>query len=333
MEDDQLIVLIKKYLDGQCTPAETQIVEAWYDSQKDEHAVFHKGDPALINQSAVRSLQNIRTKIAEQREAENNFIPEKQTAPLFRNWMTAAASVLIFLIGGLYLYPRLKGRSAIKYNEIVAAKGHVLHITLSDHTSIWLNACSRLKYPQTLDSKSREVYLEGEAYFDVFHDPSKPFKVHTSKLTTTVLGTAFSVTAYQNMPAQAVTVIRGKVQVADDRKVLGLLTPDQRIDYQNSSRKSRFSEVSAASLMSWKDGKLQFEDQDMQDIAARLGRWYGYTFKFENIKMMDYHYTASFNNKIPLTSLLEVMKAVSRVNYKIDRTQQTVTFLGTGCNE
>jgi len=221
MEDDQLIILIKKYLDGNCTPEEAGSVEEWYRTQKDETALFHKGDPERIKNSSEKSLQEIRAKIAEQTKADHHHILPRPVNKLFSNWM-AAASVAAFLIcSGLFVYKNLTGRSAIKYKEITAANGQVIHITLSDHTSIWLNACSRLKYPETLTTKNREVYLEGEAYFDVKHDPSKPFLVHTSHLTTAVLGTAFSVTAYRNNTTQSVTVIRGKVQVSDKKNNTG----------------------------------------------------------------------------------------------------------------
>lgn len=333
MEDDQLIILIKKYLDGNCSQEETQVVESWYESQKDEQAVFLKGDTDRIKSSSTQSLLSIRAKIAGQTKIEAATPSVKRVFPIYGGWMAIAASILVFLISGLYLYQNAHRNSAVKYKEIVALNGQVIHVTLADHTSIWLNACSRLKYPETLKGKSREVYLEGEAYFDVFHDVSKPFLVHTSTLTTTVLGTAFSVTAYKNMHTQSVTVIRGKVQVADQKTVLGLLTPNRRIDYDQNSKKSHLSDVLASSIMSWKDGKLQFENQDMEDIASRLSRWYGYSFKFDNLKMKDRQYTASFNNKIPLTHLLDVMKAISRVNYKIDNTQKTVTFLGTGSDQ
>ncbi|HEY0175916.1 MAG TPA: FecR domain-containing protein [Pedobacter sp.] len=330
MEDDQLIILIKKYLDGNCTAEETQIVESWYQSQKNEQALFYKGDPERIQHSSAQSLQKIRDRITAHKELENNPQPSFRIS---RTWLAAAAVILVFLISGLYLYQGFNGTPAVKYSEITAPTGQVIHVTLSDHTSIWLNACSRLKYPQTMNGKNREVYLEGEAYFDVFHDASKPFLVHTHQLTTTVLGTAFSVTAYRDMPTQTVTVARGKVQVASDKRVLGLLTPDKRVDYDNKSGESYFSDVSATAVTSWKDGKLQFENQNMQDIAARLDRWYGYSFKFANLRAMGCRYTASFNNKIPLSNLLEVMKAISRLNYKIDPAKKTVTFLGTGCNE
>ena len=333
MEDDQLIILIKKYLDGTATPEETDKVEQWYELQKDNTSLFYKGDPERIKESSDRSLQNVLHKIAQQTSLAYTPVV-LQTAPrYFPRWMAAAASVLIFSIAGFFAYKNMQGRSTVKYQEITAANGQVIHVTLSDHTSIWLNACSKLKYPLAMTNQNREVYLEGEAYFDVKHDPSKPFLVHTPGLTTAVLGTAFSVTAYPHKTTQSVIVIRGKVQVSHQKTILGLLTPNRRVDYDTANGKSHLSSVNAASAMSWKDGKLQFENQDMLEITARLNRWYGYSFKFNSLKFKDQAYTASFDNKTPLDRLLEVMKAISKVSYKIDNTSKTVTFLGTGSTQ
>lgn len=85
--------------------------------------------------------------------------------------------------------------------------------------------------------------------------------------------------------------------------------------------------------MSWKDGKLQFSDQTLQDVAIRLSQWYGYTFSFDNKALKDCRYTASFNNKIQLPDLLKVLKAISNTAYIINNKEKTVTFSGTGCKE
>jgi ferric-dicitrate binding protein FerR (iron transport regulator) len=247
----------------------------------------------------------------------------------------AVAAVLVMVIGAGLLWkymarPAARDKISLSFQT---GMGQLRKIKLEDSTEVWLNAGSKLGISEHFNQQKREVYLDGEAYFDVHHDVSKPFIVHTRHLITNVLGTAFSVTAYKNSPVSAVTVIRGKVQVAHQLQVLGFLTPDKRLEYRVANNKSVISDVAAASMMSWKDGKLQFENQDMQDIASRLGRWYGYSFAFEHKQIQNCHYTASFNNRIPLHNLLKVMKEISLLNYKIDTTHKTVTFLGTGCNQ
>lgn len=329
MEDDQLFILIKKYLDGNCSPEEKLLIENWYEQQEDNGASFYKGDAERMAGSSRRSLEIIHQAISKERSAPKFRKLYKST--LFIRGMAAAACLLVCGFAALYFYQ--KKLAVTEYAEVTAGNGRIIQLSLADHTSVWLNAGSRLKYPKTSGGKTREVYLEGEAYFDVAHDAARPFKVHTSRLTTTVLGTAFSVTAYQHTKKESVTVMRGKVEVADAKKVLGLLTPDRKVDYELKGGKSTFSTISAASVLSWKQGKLQFENEEMEEIAARLGRWYGYTFRFDNAKMKSCRYTASFSSAISMNDMLEVMKAISRISYKVDTKARVVTLYGKECND
>jgi transmembrane sensor len=321
--------LLQKEANGNLTPAERQQLDDWYqsfDADQKDLVVFRDGE----HEEQVR--QRLLNRILE---AEEDLDLPQHTHK-YRSlvtWFSAAAAIL--LITGFAVLWKLRSNPAnVKqiFLSCISGQGQLKQITLEDGTQIWLNAGSQLRYPDHFN-RDREVYLSGEAYFDVKHDPSRPFIVHSGSLTTSVLGTAFSVTAYGDAPEQAVIVSRGKVQVANDKKVLGFLTPNNRIEYYPKSGKYTATSVDAAAMMAWKDGKLQFENQNMWDIASRLGRWYGYSFKFEHHALSNCRYTASFDNKIPLSDLLKVMKAISLVGYKIDANSKTITFLGTGCNE
>jgi len=336
MEDNELFNLIKKYLDGLCTAEEKARIEQWYDQQENNTSNFYNNSPEQLSNSAKRSFTIIKAAIRkseigksaiDQEPIENANKTHIQSSSILLKLykpLIAAAVIVICGITALYFYPHKNPLT--KYNEIIVSAGHVVHLKLADSTLVSLNAGSRLRYPQVFNSKTREIFLEGEAYFDVSHNPEKPFKVYTSGLTTTVLGTAFSVTAYKNSAHQSVAVIRGKVSVADDKETLGLLTPDKRIIYDLETKQGKISSITAATLMSWKSGQLQFENQEMEDIASRLGRWYGYHFKLDDHKMGKNRYTASFNNTISLQNMLEIMKAISKVNYKIDEENKIVTL-------
>lgn len=319
MEDDRLIILIQKYVDGSCTAAEKEMVEQWYASLNEEQKAFYDNDPIRIAASMQRSLEKIMTAIAEK--------PVKRLTTY--KWLAAAASIALLISAGAWWYLRFHKTPAPAYTEIVAPAGHITHITLDDNTAIWLNAGSRLKY----QPNSREVILDGEAYFEASTDPERPFLVHTSRLTTTVLGTTFNITAYAGAPAQTVTVTQGKVQVADDKQILGILTANKQLAYTLDNNAAQLTDVTAAGAMAWKNGRLEFDNQDMADIAARLGRWYGYSFRFKNESTAHCRYTASFNNRIQLTELMKVMKAISQINYEIDTVNKIVMLEGSGCKQ
>ena len=327
IDKSELRYLLQKEAQDDLTAGERLRLDEWYDSfdtgQKDLN-VFRDAD----HEQQIRQRLLARIMQAE----VLNEIPEKSRFRYLRPWLSAAAAIILIAGGTLIWQYMLQHAQAEKLLTVQTGNGMLKEITLEDGSEIWLNAGSSLRYPEHFSGSHREVYLDGEAYFDIVHNPDKSFVVHTAHLTTNVLGTAFSVTAYKDTRLEAVTVIRGKVGISEGQKQLGLLTPNKRIVYNVTSRKSIITNTDAAVVMSWKEGKLQFENQDMQDIAGRLGRWYGYKFSFAHGNLENCRYTASFNNNIPLVDLLKVMKAISLLNYRLDEKNKTVTFLGTGCN-
>jgi ferric-dicitrate binding protein FerR (iron transport regulator) len=330
LENSTLKDLLQKEAQGTLTPNEKQKLDDWYhefDKTQKYLKIFRDDEhEAYIKQRLLNRIIEARFE-----ESDTN---KNQVKHMWMRWTAIAAVLVIAIAAGLLWIGTNRSTGADKISlSFETGQGQLKKIKLGDGSEVWLNAESKLGVSEHFGQQRRDVYLDGEAYFDVHHDASRPFVVHANHLTTNVLGTAFSVTAYKNSPIQAVTVIRGKVQVAHELHVLGFLTPNKRMEYRIGIDKSLISDVTAASVMSWKDGKLQFENQNMQDIASRLGRWYGYSVSFEHEQIKNCRYTASFNNQIPLRNLLKVMKEISLLNYKIDTAQKTVTFLGTGCNE
>jgi ferric-dicitrate binding protein FerR (iron transport regulator) len=333
MHDDKWAILIEKYLAGKCTPAEKLLVEQYYSAMDENLPEFYNNDGEKIAQSAKESLKVVESKIALLNKKSDTAVSPKGAIIRYLKPLSIAASLLLLVSISIIIYQKINASQKVVFKQVTALTGHTLHIILADSSSVWLNAGSSLKYTGNLTTATRDVYLSGEAFFDVKHNVARPFIVHTAKLTTTVLGTAFSVAAYKNAGSNAVTVIRGKVQVAAGGRVLGLITPGKQITYLPATGQSNLSVVDAEALMSWKDGKLQFSDQTLQDISIRLSQWYGYTFRFDNNRLKTCRYTASFNNKIRLEGLLKVLKAISNTNYTINDKDKTVTFSGAGCKE
>ena len=327
IDKSELRYLLQKEAQGDLTAGERLRLDEWYDSfdtsQKDLK-VFRDA----AHEQKIRQRLLSRIMMTE----DLDEIPEKSRFQRLVPWLSAAAAIIMIAGGAILRQHILQHTQPEALLTVQTGNGMLKEIKLEDGSEILLNAGSSLRYPEHFSGKHREVYLDGEAYFDIVHNPDKSFIVHATHLTTNVLGTAFSVTAYKGARLEAVTVIRGKVSISEGQNQLGLLTPNKRVEYNVISGKSTITNTDAAALMSWKEGKLQFENQDMRDIAGRLGRWYGYKFNFAHVNLENCRYTASFNNNIPLKNLLKVMKAISLLNYRLDEKNKTVTFLGTGCN-
>lgn len=163
----------------------------------------------------------------------------------------------------------------IQYNTLIVPYGRRAKISLEDGTEVWLNAGSRMVYPVAFNGKSREVFLEGEAYFDVAQHADQPFFVFTNELKTSVLGTAFNISAYADDAEQTVVLVQGSVKVnANAGDAEQLLTPGYKAGYSVSGRSISKEHVNVLAYTAWKDGRLMFTRAPLQDILKKLSRYF-----------------------------------------------------------
>jgi ferric-dicitrate binding protein FerR (iron transport regulator) len=170
----------------------------------------------------------------------------------------------------------------------------------------------------------REVYLEGQAFFDVKHDASKPFIVHTGKLQITVLGTAFNVSALNCDNKIIVTVTRGKVSVANKNKVLGTITPDQQIVFNKDKANSIMKKVDADTYVQWKEQDLLFDDVTMEEAAKLLKERYKVEIKFTDPELMLNRFTTTFQHDESLEHELDLICDFNNAVYSYDKGRATV---------
>ena len=204
---------------------------------------------------------------------------------------------------------RGKGQEMASVVLMTTPRGKDCHLTLSDGTRVWLNADSKLEFPEQFRGARRTVRLSGEAYFEVAKDSRHPFVVETEYLTTTVLGTSFNVRAYTVSDA-SVTLVEGRVQVASPtvRKPV-VLKPGQRLDVVGS----RFSmnTVNTYAYTQRKEGFFYFPDDTMRQIMVELGRWYNKAVVFEDASHMNLrlHFVAERTQ-----SLAEIVNSLSEMD-------------------
>lgn len=246
--------------------------------------------------------------------------------------MKVAASLMLILLFGVGSYrifisdqPDSSAKEVAGYNT-----GHQF-IRLPDGSTALLNEGSTLRYPDSFSGKSsREVSLIGEAFFDIQHDPTKPFVVHTGKLSTTVLGTSFNVKAYENDDI-TVTVTRGKVKVSDDTKVLGIITPDQQITFFKNTQQAQQQVVKASEIVAWADKDIYFDDVSMLEAIKRLEDRFHVQIIFENEKIKDCRFTATFLKGEDLSQILDVICEFNHVTYTKDDSGN-IEISGNGCS-
>ena len=212
------------------------------------------------------------------------------------------AAILVILFG-LALYFRDTGFQSDVITEnamvmITTSIGEKEEVLLSDGTKVIVNSNSALSYPTNFTGNTREVLLKGEAFFEVTENKEKPFIVNTNEgMDIKVLGTVFNVKSYPEDKKVETTLVSGKVQVVErkDNKTV-LLYPSQRATYNKADDKLIIDKVETERLISWKDGKLIYDETDLNIVLKDLERVYDVTFLVNSKELLDYKFKGVFDN-------------------------------------
>lgn len=216
---------------------------------------------------------------------------------------------------------RIKQQDSIAHRQL---------INLPDGSTVVLNENSKLEYPPDFSSKTRDVYLNGEAYFDIKHNPLKPFIVHTGSISTKVLGTAFNIQAYRSQPFVEVTVTRGKVEVKAKEKVLGVLQKNEQITFSTATENYTKKTVSTEPVIAWRKNALYFDDITLAEAALVLANRYQVSIEFTNEKIRNCQFTAAFNDSTTLDHALTVICELNNTTYR--REANKIFINGDGCD-
>lgn len=318
------------------------------------------------NACTKQEMEELFTKIREARHDEevNNFLEEtwnniRPGEPIpFINWETMFRQVIntpailapplikfgwskvaaVFFIvacsaATIYYAARLPPTKevvehTIKISDIPKPNHKLIH--LQDGSKVLLNNNSKLDFPESFSGNTREVTLSGEAYFDIQKDSSKPFIIHTGKVKTVVLGTAFNIRAYPDESAVTVTVARGKVKMESEKKILGIIMPNQQISFNTSANEAVQNEVLAESVITWNQRDLVFNNITFAEAAEMIIKRYKVEIYFTNNKLKNCRFNASFLDENPLDQVLKVICDLNNANFTL--INKSVTINGKGCD-
>lgn len=242
-----------------------------------------------------------------------------------------AAAILVgictLLFAGYSYYAKENGKT--EYITVQAHKGQVLEVLLPDHSTVTLNAASIIRYPAKFIN-SRDVYLEeGEAYFDVAHDASKPFIVHSGEINTKVLGTAFNIKSYKELPNITVTVTRGRVQVNENSKALNTLRPDEQLTFNRSTHKAISQKVKSANTVTWTHGDFNLDGVYFKEIMLAIENRFSIKAIYDPKVFSNCENSIRFTKKQSLTDVLQVLKTIQPIHYTIKK--DSVFISGKPC--
>jgi transmembrane sensor len=265
----------------------------------------------------------------------NTQAPQTSTTSIKRiqkSWyFAAAAAVFIGVFFALLFSVFQRSNANVNYITYTVPFKATKTLILADGSKVVLNAGTTIKYPKSFTGKTREVSLNGEAYFQIVHLTDKPFIVHSGKLQTQVLGTSFNVNAYSKASILKVSVVSGKVAVkeASTGKQLMLIANQQVTlnESTNSFKKSIITDTENA--ISWQEGKLIFEDASLDEIATELSLKFGIKTTLSNNGLKNCRISAVFQHKT-LPQILAVITKLTSSTYTLHDNNAVIS--GKGCS-
>ena len=370
--------LVIKYLTGESTETERFLVNQWINKEAENKRYFEEieflwkasGIIRQVDEDVKRNdwdllLGRIEKKSeydlikSKERQPESHKIPLKKSREIANKFLRVAAIFVLafsFSWAAFYFLNKRPSGDSLAYNQIITAKGQKSQIILSDGTKVWLNSETILKYPTAFNEDQREVYLEGEAFFEVQKKENKvPFLVKTNDIDIEVLGTRFNVMAYSDEETVETTVVEGLICVVRkglkpslDQNVLlktnqkaTLIKKGSRVIlsevelYKPTLVKSTQTSPSISPIekeqilvsskvdvelhTAWKDDLLVFQSETLENITYKLERWYDVKIHIEDEGLKHYRYTGKFEHKESLSQVLEILSLTTPMSYMFER--------------
>ena len=206
------------------------------------------------------------------------------------------------------------------YNKIETPFGGKYQINLPDGSKVWLNSASTLRFPALFSGNTREVELNGEAYFDVAKNPNKPFKVITKDQIVEVLGTQFNINSYSDEETFKTTLIEGSVKIIYKDRVV-LLSPGQQ--FQPNMKSSKVIEADTEEVTAWKNGYFLFKDEDIRSIMRKISRWYNVEVNYSG-NIPDVGFGGNISRSKDINEVLNVLQLTNAVHFKVEERRITV---------
>lgn len=265
------------------------------------------------------------------------------------NWFYKAAVIVLLLTSGFFMYlylsntqSELPERYTDNYNTVEVPVGEKGKVTLSDGTKIWLNSDSKLKYTASF-TDTREVELEGEAYFDVAENKVIPFFVKTSTITVRVTGTEFNIKSYPDEGIIRTTLVKGSVEIlknseSDQTPEIKLL-PNETATYNKFSntfhvdristnditenkkikvQKIKTIEPTVETITSWKNNELVFDNETLEEMVTKMERWYGIEITLKT-EPTDERYSGKFVYNESIDQVLHILSKTTPIHYNIEK--------------
>ena len=299
--------LLKRFFEGRATTDEEMRVREWMDASEENRRAYFR----------ERKMYDMTLLLTDESEIKSAPKPEKNNVRFFIKFIEIAAVAVVTLVITLFYKNREEQNYWLTAQKISAPAGQRVQLELSDGTQVWLNARTKIEYPAAFVGKDRRVKLDGEAYFQVAKNASKPFIVQTSKGDVEVLGTKFNVESYSDDNTFTTALMEGAVKVTAGGYQCNL-KPNQMAYLKDG--KIRVAPIEDYNPYRWREGIISFKNETFPDIIHEFEKYYGVEFRIENKTVMSYRCSGKFRHSDGVQYALRVLQ--KDVDFKFTRNEE-----------
>ncbi len=338
MEQNEFRQILRKYLDGDASPDEKKLIDDWYvlmAKEADDHDIIHDSEPELFGWAGINS----HVKKSKKKSKLRKLLP----------WYAAgvAASLLLMIVSSFFLMEDTgvdrkvftnTAEASITWKDLVNTTKITQVVVLPDGSKVELKPEGKLKFSSTFNKSEREVFLEGEAFFDVTHNATIPFLVHANEVTTKVLGTSFIIKALKHEQRITVAVKTGRVSVFASLEKLEesqegkeiILTPNQQIVYDKKEKEiSRMLVKTPQAILPDEEvSRMRFEEAPVSEIFKALEKTYGVDIVFDEELFSNCRLTTVIS-KNDLYGRLNIICSVIGTSYTLE--EDRIVISSSGC--
>ncbi|WP_163712613.1 FecR family protein [Mangrovibacterium lignilyticum] len=324
--NDHIQSLLGKFLRNEhLNEGELRELKFWFDRPGNNAAIHGWMQKEWIGADEVESEVEFEALINQlNRQYQTSLQQPNRTIHRFLVQFQKIAAILFFpilLLLGYYLFNR--SDSTGEYAEIIVPQGQKSEIILPDSSHVWINSGSRLKYTTGfLNGSSRDVFLEGEAYFEVVKQNGKPFVVRMNHAAVKVLGTKFNVKAYADEETVETSLLSGKVNFIlndglESKTVLEMI-PGQKMDFNLQTNSYQEMAFVPDEIVGWKNNRLIFRDDTFEKLVRKIERWYDVKIQYQHERLNDQRLTLELQEEESIDRLMEIISKVMHVDYEIN---------------
>lgn len=307
--------IIYRYFSGTASTEEKRAVKGWVESGNEE---------AFMKERMFFDMLTLATTD----KAIERQVPAKKRRliSITKEIMKIAAVSLVLLSIGFYAYEKKMDEISTQTNLVMVPAGQRVNLILPDGTNVWLNALTEIKYPSLFTGNKREIELNGEAYFEVTHDPENPFIVKTKDYNIEVLGTKFNVEAYTSSKDFTTSLLDGAVKIID------LDNPKNEITLKRNQKASKSAQGLTVSMIDdydmyrWKEGLICFKNITFSELMKRFEKHYDIRIVINNPELSKMVFNGKFRISDGVDNALRVLQKKAKYSF-VRNSEDSVIYI------